>query len=376
MRLSLYAISDPRKISEIREAFDAFVIKNSVNPFMLSVFIEKKMESSLRKGATPIVLVFMTEGNIVSVEPLLITKRFGIGFASLLFDPWFSPDFIVEKQYGEVCLQNSLNFVFDHLQCQFETLDLPTDSLNLPMLIRICETKSISYSTNDDAWLDHCVILVDRTWDEFQKSKNRNFRRRFKRIEQQLDSSGQWQILQFENENDEQGVFQRIMEIEDASWKQNWREQRSTLVDDELLNVWEASTFAAKTCPEFSRNVWFLELNGQAIAYTMVLQYKGTAYTCKTSYKKQYRKLSTGIYLKNAVIRDLFNSGRVRMIDFMTNLPFQERWTSTHLSRVEFSLSKGIFPNLFEFTFQQPITKKVLRRLLPKAITNVLSYKN
>lgn len=372
MKLSIFAISDPAKISDMQEELDAFLIQNSKNPFMLSVFIKKEMESSLRKGSTPIVLVFMTEKKIISVVPLLVKKKFGIGFASLLFDPWFSPDFIIEKKYVETCMQFSLNFIFEHLQCQFETLDLPADSLNLPVLDKMCETNSISFSKKSDSWLDHCIIPVNGTWVDFLKSKNRNFKRRFKQLEQQLDNHGDWQVLLFENEDGEEEAFQQIMAIEEASWKQNWRNQNGNSVDDDLLNVWSGSVFAVRKYPDFKRSVWFLELNGKPIAYTLVLQYKGTAYTCKTSYNKEYRRFSPGIYLKNVAIRDLFDSGKIKMIDFMTNLPFHERWTSTRLSRVEFFLSKGYVPKLLELTVQQPATRKAMRCLLPKEISNFL----
>lgn len=367
MKLSTYAISDPGKISEIQEQLDEFIIKNSENPFLLSAFMKKEMESALHSGFLPVVLVFSVEGKIVSLAPLLVKKRFGVGFASMLFEPWFTPDFISEEKYSSLCMENSLTFIFDHLQCQFETLALPGESANLPVLERICENENIAFRKKSENWLDHCIVSVDKSWADFQNLKNRNFRRRFKRIEQQLDNSGKWQILLFENEDNEPEVIQKILAIEKSSWKQNWRTQHGSPIDEELLNVWEGSVFAVRTYPDFRRSVWFLELNGQTIAYTLVVQYKGKAYTFKTSFDNQYRRLSPGIYLKNVVLRDLFNSGRIKVIDFMTNLPFQERWTHNHLSRFEFHLSKGLLPNLFDSVIQQTPTKK-LRSLLPKSL--------
>ena len=365
------AISDPKKISEIREDLDSFIVKNSQNPFMLSVFIEKEMESALRKGQDPIVLVTMADGKIVSVAPLLIKRKLGLGFASWLFSHWFSPDFILDKDHRETCMESALDFVFDHLQCQFGTIDLPSESSNLQTLCKIGESNGFQYSKTTDDWLNHRVMRVDCKWDDYQKSKGRSFRRRFRQIEQQLSSSGNWEIRVFEDEDGEEEALRKIMAVEDASWKQSWRTQNGASVDEELLTVWEASSTALKTFSGLRRSVWFLELNGQAIAYTMVLQYKGVAYTFKTSFDDKYRKLSPGIYIKNVALRDLFNSGRVALIDFMTNLPFHDRWTSTQQSRVEFLLSKGFLPNLIRRTIQQPQARTVMRRLLPKSLSGL-----
>ena len=125
-------------------------------------------------------------------------------------------------------------------------------------------------------------------------------------------------------------------------------------------------SLAVRTCPDFKRSVWFLELNGQAIAYSLVIQYKGTAYMAKTSYNNQYRHFYPGIYINNVAIRDLFNSGRISMIDFMTNLPFMKTWTHRRLLRVRFLLWKGFLPNLLELTIQQPQIRRVMWRLIPR----------
>jgi hypothetical protein len=366
LRLSIHAISDPRKISEIEEELDAFIIKNSRNPFMLSVFIKETMESTLRKDSIPIVLVLMTDGKIIGVAPLSLRKKFGIRFAKLLFEFWFSPDFIFDTEYNEVCMQNSLNFIFGHLGCRFATLDLPAESLNLHILERMCETNRIYIRKKNDARLDHSIIPVEHTWNDFQKSKSKNFRQKFKRIERHLCSAGKWQILLFENEKNEQDVLQKIMDIEKTSWKQNWRRQHHALVDESLLKFWEGSSLAIRTYPDFKRSVWFLELNDHAIAYSLVVQYKGTAYMCKTSYNNQYRKFSLGIYINNVMVRDSFNSGSITMIDLMTNLPFYKYWTSKYMLRVRLLLWKGFLPNLFELLIQRPQTRRIMWRLIPE----------
>jgi CelD/BcsL family acetyltransferase involved in cellulose biosynthesis len=372
LRLSIHAISDPRKISEIEEELDAFIIKNSRNPFMFSVFIKKTMKSTLQKDSIPIVLVLMADGKIIGVVPLSLRKKFGIRFASFLFGYDYSPDFIFDREYSGVCMQNSLNFIFENLGCRFTTLNLPAESLNLQILERMRETNRIFIRKENDAYLNHNIIPVNRTWNDFQKWQGKNFRHRFKQIERRLSSAGQWQILLFENKDHEQEVIQKIMDIEKTSWKQNWRLQHHALVDESLMKFWwEGSSLAIRTYPNLKRSTWFLELNGYAIAYSLVFQYKGTAYVGKTSYNNQYRKIYPGIYINNAAIQNIFNCGRIKTIDFMTNLPFQEIWKSKNLLRSRLLLCKGSLPNL-ELTIQLPQIRRVMRRLIPELVKQLV----
>jgi CelD/BcsL family acetyltransferase involved in cellulose biosynthesis len=344
--LTIYAISDPSKISEIEEDLDTFTARNSTNPFMLSGFIKTQMEVALRKDSIPIVLVFMTEGKIIGLAPLLLRRKFGINFITLLVHFAFSPDFVFDPTYSEVCIRNLLKYMFNRLRCRIVSLDLPAESSNLRILKRMCEANKIGFRNENDVPIDHAIVPVKSTWSDFQKSKSKSFIRKSENIERRLANAGRLNILRFENEDNEQDALGKITDIEEASWKQNWRVKHHYLADENLLNLWEASNLLTRSHLDFKRRVWMLELNDQPVAYNLALLYKGTAYMFKTSYKNQYRKFYPGIYINNIAIRDLFDSGNVQLIDFMTNLPFHKRWTSKYLVRVRFLMWKGFLAKL------------------------------
>lgn len=364
LRLSIHAISDPRKISEIDKELDSFIIKNSNNPFMLSVFIKKRMERALLKGSSPTVLIFMTDGKIVGIAPLLIRKKFGIRFVEWLFDYPYSPDFIFDTKYSEVCMKNSFNHIFSHLKCWFAILEVPAESQNLQIIERTCKTNHISIRKKNDARLNHRVVDVACAWDDFKKSRGKDFRAEFKNIERKLCAAGKYQVLIFENRDHEQDAFQKIIDIEKTSWKQNWRLHHHAS-DDGLMSLWEGSNSAIRNCPDFKRGVWFLELNGHVIAYSLVVQYKETAYIAKTSFNSENRKLYPGIYIFNRAIRDLFNSGSIKTIDLMTNLSFMKKWASLNLLRIRLLLWKGVLPNLLVSLVQRRQPRRIMRYLFP-----------
>jgi len=301
------------------------------------------MEFYRSRGWAPLVLVILADNMIVGIAPLITKRKFGVRFVRFVGRSWFPPDFIVEDQYREICLSHALDFLFRTLRCQFVELILPAESPNLRVLKHLCihKAKTIDFCTKPA--IGHCIIPIDRTWDEFKASRGRNFRRKFKKIERHLDQAGSWRIIYVENENKESDVFQRILDVERMSWKEAWRSKIGMEIDPDLLMIWKGAQYTTKTEPKFNWSIGFLELNGQTLAYSLFLQYKGVAFDVKTSYDARYKRFYPGVYVNNATIRELFNKRQVRNIDFLTDLPFHRIWTSICLPRVKVMMSqKGV----------------------------------
>jgi hypothetical protein len=190
-------------------------------------------------------------------------------------------------------------------------------------------------------------------------------------MERHLNDIGEWKIALVENSNDDQSAnaFSKILAVEKTSWKETWRLRTERTVDEDLVWIWTSSCSLAKTNPDFRRKIWFLGLNNQIVAYSLVIQYKGTAFIAKTSYADQYSMLHLGLFVNNAVIKDLISKKEVQRIDFMTNLHFMKTWTSTCLPRVRFMISNGIIPNLFDYTVRNLIGKALTQNQLLSTLT-------
>ena len=359
MNLMITAFSDPKKLAELK--VDAFIEKYSENPFYLSAFLERQMQNSA-DGSSPLMLIFRINETIVGVVPLLVTEKLGIRSAQFIYNFYFSPDFVFNNKYSNLCMNVCLDFIFKNLRCQFVTFDLPADSPNLNILQQTCYEKSILViKKNDD--FSHAIIALRSSWDDFVKQKSKDFRKNLHKMERRIITDGKGHVSVFENQENEEDVFRMIMGIEQQCWKQGWRQNNEVKVDHDLLNIWAGSSSEIRTNPDFKRFVWILSLNDTIIAYNLAILYKGTAYFCKTSFDNKYRHLYPGIYLNNVAIRDLFSSDSVHLIDFMTNLPFHSRWTKTRLTRVRFSLSKGLVPKLFNLIIKQLHATKITQRV-------------
>lgn len=347
------------------------VDKYGENPFCLSEFIKQSMEFYRSTGWTPIVLVMSADKKIVGIAPLIIKKRFGVRFARFVGRSWFSPDFIIEDQYRENFIKHLIDFLFRILRCHFVELILPAESPNLQILKYVCIHKVKITDFYTKPAVGHCVIPVECTWDEFKASRGRNFRRKFKKIERHLDQAGSWRITCVENADEGSDVFKRILDVEKRSWKERWRTRKGIEIDPDLLMLWKAAQYTT-TVPDFKWTVWFLELNGQTLAYCFFLRYKGIAFDVKTSYDARYKRFYPGVYVNNAAIRELFDKKQVRNIDFLSDLAFHRTWTSICLPRVKVIMSRKGVPSIIARA--SPKLVEFLRMMRPRQLKGTQGF--
>jgi hypothetical protein len=350
-------------LHEVEGSWNSFINKCSENLSFLSKFVEQFMESARLEGWTPMILLILVDGKVTGISPLKIRRQFGIRIAKFLLAPWFSPDLISENQYRKICIAQTLSFLFGFLRCQLVDLTLPSESPNLQWLRQKYQSNGIHfYSMHDKG---RRILHVSGTWSEFEAFKGRSFIRRFKKMERHLDRAGSWRITSIDNENEASHAIDKILDVESRSWKECRRTKMGVEMDQDLMMIWNGSQHMAKVEPEFSWSAWFLELGGQTMAYVLVLQYKDVAYIAKTSYDKRFRKFSPGIYVQNVAIRELFNRGRIRKIDFSTDLPYHRIWTSTCMPRVRVVMARtGPLSTLIRFALANQGLKRILKTIL------------
>lgn len=366
MAFLIRVITDPNQLLEIEGFWNTLVNKTSENPIFLSGFIKQFMEFYRSNGWSPWFLVISIDKIIVGIAPLMTKKKFGVRFAKFLSESYFSPDFIADDRHRERCIALTLNFLFKTLRCQFVDLTLPAESSNLQILKQKCKAKRIYFCTKRLRWADmrHSIIHIRDTWDKFKSLRGKNFRKKFKKIERDLDQAGSWRITCVENENNGSDAMRRILDVERMSWKQSWRTRRGIKTDKDLLMIWNGAQYTARIEPDFKWSVWFLELNDQTLAYSLVLQYKEMAFITKTSYDERYKRFYPGIYVNNAAIREIFNKRQVKIIDLLTDLPFHRTWTSICLPRVKVMMSrKSVVPAILGYVLTSEYTRKIVESI-------------
>jgi len=205
------------------------------------------------------------------------------------------------------------------------------------------------------------ILPIRCTWTAFAAGQGKNFRKELRRVEHNLTKAGSWRIV-CDDGNERSEAIQRIFFVERNSWKDRWRAQRGEGTDETLMIVLRALRNLSKE-PRLKWNVWFLELGGKTIAYCITLEFGEVAFLVKTSYDENYKRFYPGIFLQNSIIHEMFNSERIKRIDFLSDLPYLKTWTNECIPRARVLLAKGILPTTMEFISENAIVGRIMRRL-------------
>jgi len=366
--ISVNTISNMDELLKIEDSWNEFIRDHARNPFFLSGFFKEFMSLSQNSNWAPAVLIFSVSGKIVGIAPLATKTKLGVRMGKFLLTSDLSPDLILDDKYQELCFDKTFDYMFTTLHCKLVFLTVFAKSPSFEKLKQLGSKKRLALFATPAK--GHRILPVKGTWAEFEAFRGRNFRRKFKGMERNLDRCGSWRISCIENGKEEFNVVKKIFDIEKMSWKEELR-VRTGKKDTDLLIFLEGSQHMVKIEPGFKWNVWFLELNDQAIAYSLFIEYKGVSYCVKTSYDRRRKRLYPGIYVLNAALCEFFNKHQIREIDFLTDLPFQETWTSLCSPRVRIMMARSsVLLSMAKFAFLSKPVKGILA-LLSKRVPSI-----
>jgi hypothetical protein len=369
MNICIRTIRDGDELSRIEGNWDSLASKCSGNPFLLFGLVKNFISLGKVTGWNPMIVVISKEENLLGVLPLMMKRVYGLRFAKFVLKPSYSPDLIMCNEDRNKYASLTFDYMFNHLGCHILSLDLEAESQDLTLLKDYSKTRGIHYSTASG--MGHRVLPITSTWEEYEKSQGSNFRNKFRKIERNLGKIGAWKVVHVVGGEIGPEILDKILEVEKESWKETWRARKGSSIDDVLVALWKGLE-ETKTQSDLEWSVWFLEMNGHPIAYSLLACYAGTAYIIKTSYKARYRRFYPGIYVNHAVIRHFWNTKTLKLIDFLTDMKFMETWTDKVLGRNVIVMSKNpLLPMIIGSFFLNDKMKGIMGATLKKAIENV-----
>ncbi len=357
MSLLINVVSDVNELAKMQEPWDKFVGNHSENPYVFCKFIEMYAKQNLQNWTLQLV-IGRVDDRIIGIAPLMIKEKLGMRVATFVLSPYNSPDFLINERFGTEFIAWVGDYLFKTLECKVADLTFPVESRSMFLFQKFCLSRRIHFFTEPS--MGRRILKVDRTWEQFENLKGGKFRREFRRTERRLNNAGSCRVSCVGGEKDGDDAFKKILKIERLSWKEIWRSKRGMMMDLDLEITWKGAGYVSRAIPDFKRTVWFLELDSCPIAYAIVLHYKRTATIDKTSYDSRYKSFYPGTYLINTVLRNLFNSGHVKDIDFITDMPVMNTWTDLRRGRVRTLSGRGILPKAIISLYMN----KQIRRLL------------
>jgi hypothetical protein len=341
MEIRIRTTKDADEISGIQDSWDSLVSRCSRNPFLLTELVKSFISLNKAGGWNPMIVTISGQKNLLGIGPLTEKRVYGLKLARFIVRPSFSPEFIICSKDRNSYASLFIDYIFNHLGCQILSLSFEGKPQDLRSLMY--DFKALGIHCSSGSQMGHRVLPITSTWEEFERLKGSSFRHKFRKIERNLDKLGTWEIVYSAGREIGQEVFDRILEVERESWKETWRAKKGSEVDDVLMAIWSGLRVVTKTRSDVEWGVYFLEVEGRPIAYSLIICYAGVAYITKTSYKARYRRFYPGIYINHAAIRNLWNTGAFRLIDFLTDLQFMETWTDMVMERCVVVMSKNPF---------------------------------
>ncbi len=358
------AVSNRNEIDKMGTSWDRFVRKNTDNPYLLHEFVNAYMEMKYSGIWDPLFLVGHRDKEIIGVAPLMTRSVFGVRVARSVLRPY--PSLIVNNSalYGFV--NGILEMLFRILKCKSANLIIQNEISDLSTIERLCRVRGTSFIAKE--YMGCRIMTVEDSWEHFEKSRGRNFRNRFRKMETKLNNAGVCRATMVECEEDRIDVLDKIIEIDRLSWKEKWRSGKRVGEDPDLLIIWRAAVQATKNVPGFKSRIWILELNDHPIAFIWALVNGKTATLAKTSYDIRFHDFYPGMYVTHTAIRNLFNDKGVHSIDFITDLPYHRAWVPNLQDRRELFLGNGFVAKRMLSFYTNEHIRKVMSGLLGSSL--------
>jgi CelD/BcsL family acetyltransferase involved in cellulose biosynthesis len=367
VNIHIRTIEDADETSLIQDSWDPLVIKCSRNPFLLTDFVRSFSSLNKASGWNPMIVTLSDEKGLLAIVPLTVKRVYGLRLARFVLSPPYSPDFIMSSKERNSYASLAIDYIFNHLGCHILSLSFEGKSRDSRSLMNAFKELRIHYSFGSQ--MGHRVLPITSTWEEFERLRGSNFRRKFRKIERNLNKLGAWNVACIAGSEVGPELLDKIVEVERESWKERVRSH------DTLTAVLGGLKEVTKKRSDIVWNVYFLEVEGHPIAYSLVICYAGVAYITKTSYKARYRRFYPGIYVNHVAIRTLWNTGTFTLIDFLTDLQFMETWTDLVVERCVSVMSKNPFlPLVIGFFFLNDKIKKRTGSIFSKAMERLPAF--
>lgn len=171
----------------------------------------------------------------------------------------------------------------------------------------------------------HSYLRFDGAWDEFLLAQGRHFRKSLRQAERGLEKLGAVTVERYGAAEACRRGLPLFLGIDAASWKA--RDGESVAGHAALRSYY--SELCSRLAVHDRCELWVLRVAVAAVACFFCLTAKGTCYTLKASFVDAIGSggCSPGRVLLTDMARQLWSTDSAGM-DFVSNVPFMERWAN------------------------------------------------
>lgn len=319
----LIPIETHHDIDAIAAEWEALAERSGASPFMRPGWIAA-WQRSFGRGRLSAVCA-RRDGDVVGVIP--VGARHGVlGSPTNWHTPSFEPLAEDAQTVGE--LAQALLAMGPH------TLDLAFFDPTTQAFEQCQRTaQALGYRTISRVIQRSPYIELASDFESFESSLPARRRGKIRRFRRRLEEQGSVSIELERGDRDLEALLTEGFALEASGWKG----ERGTAVLSSPTTVGFYRDVAAWAATRGWLRLWFLRLDGRAIAFAFCLEHGGAHYELKVGFDHAFARFGPGVVLTRARIEHSFSAG-LRSYEFLGQPePHKLDWTSTcrDLSRLQ-----------------------------------------
>ena len=201
-------------------------------------------------------------------------------------------------------------------------------------------------------------LAIEGDFAGYERGLSRSFRTDLRRSRRRLEEQGQVSIVFSEGDEHLTELLAEVFQVEASGWKGTGGTAITSRPDTKRFYE-EVALWAAE---RGSLRLFFLRLDGRAIAVDYGLEEGGVYYIVKRGYDPAYQRFSPGKLLVHAIIAHAFSVGLTRVEFLGGDEPYKRAWMDAYRERVLFQAFAPSFAGLVEWAtiaYGRPLAKRL-----------------
>jgi len=317
-------IGDHGQFAELREAWNALVERSDDQLFYRHEFVQLWLQHFAADATLRILTLFDGSGRLIAALPVIAVRSrlFGIPVRELqaaanLHSCRF--DLIADDPATAAAA-----FVA-HLRQRrdwdlLRLIDSPADG-QASALLAAASQSGLPAGQWVSQHSPYCTL--PSTWAAFEATLHKRFRSSLRRRRRRLSELGELGVERYTGGPELAERLAEGLALEAGGWK--GRAGTAITQDDATLAFYRE--LVAQQAERGHLALWFLRLDGKAIAFDLTLEYRGRLLLLKTAYDERHAACSPGQLLLEDELRDAIERG-LHEVDFLgPSSPAKRDWT-------------------------------------------------
>ncbi len=367
--LKIECINELSKVPELAPIWDTLLAESDVDfPFLTLDWITFWWQA-FGHDSKMLILIIKEYDEVIAIAPLRKTKMRwrGLTVTAISFIANYYSNrtgLIIGNKakdrkdifYNIIKYLKEGHYHFDLLCLDLIEQNSRTDSA-VNEALRLSEMKYRKMSTDSSPYM-----FIDKDWDSYFKTRSRNFRSKLNRTRNELNRQGAFEIIKY-SAGDVSSAMQEVISVS----KKTWKYKKNTAIASKKESLSFFTDLAKKASEKGWLNLWVLKLFDKPLSFVYNLMYKEKIYFLKVGFDEDYSKLSPGLFLTEASIKDAFIN-KYEVYDFLgENENYKLKWTSLCRDHCKYWIFNDTLCGNFLF-FWESVIITIIKKIVFKYI--------